>query len=156
MKLWGQQATQDIVGQEHLFPLNPMALVFPLPPLVGAKWDKNVVHAPEIPLPNFGQPGVPGMIGGFGRGMPGAGPGSKQPGAGPGSKQPGAAAGEVQDPFGDIPPGQVAPQPGGASGGTTGGGPAAAGADTSTYLLFRFFDFNVEPGKQYVYRVQLC
>ena len=67
--------------------------------------------------------------------------------ADPGKVKPG---GDDPEGYGDSP---TEPSPIG--GGTPAAGPAAAGAAASRYLLFRFFDFDVQPGKQYVYRVRL-
>ena len=102
-------------------------LVFPLGPLAGP-WNESVAHSPEIPLLGAGVPVIPVM-----QGPP---PTTKKP-VKPGG--PHAAA----DPWGP----EAQPAVPVVSN--------AIGASRLGYLLFRFFDFNVEPGKNYVYRVQL-
>ena len=144
VKRWGQQSMSDVVAPEHFFTPKPTALTFPLPPLSGSSWGESVAHPKEIPLLDLGQAGPAGMGGGFG-GI-GNGPATLPPA---GNVPPPAGAGGHDDPF-DNPT-----EPGAPTGGAPNEGPAVNGASASTYLLFRFFDFDVQPGKQYAYRVQL-
>jgi hypothetical protein len=146
---WAQRATQDVVSGEHFFPPKPENLAFPLGPLAGSAWGESAAHAPEIPLADSERLGT-------GRGGVLPGPVTPLPGAGP---QPPVAAGggDATDPYGDDPTGPAAPgapltPPGPGAGPTA---PANPAANSSSYLLFRFFDFDVQPGKQYAYRVRL-
>jgi hypothetical protein len=95
--------------------------------------------------PGFGGPRPFGMQGGF-RGGFGEGPGG--PGPGPG----GFGAGRRT--FGEGPEGGGRPGGGGGFTSMPGGtrDHLPKGVD---YLLLRFFDFSVEPGKKYKYRVKL-
>jgi hypothetical protein len=136
-KRWTQQQAQEHVAPEHFFTSKPTALVFPLGNLVGSTWNDSVAHPDEIP---FVDPQVAGGMAGGAM----APAGNKPPDAGT-VKPAGGDSDADDDP-------QAAPPPGG--GGTPAPGPVAAAA-TSRYLLFRFFDFDVQPGKQYVYRVRL-
>lgn len=116
-----------------------------------------------MPYPGMTMTGSPGMPG-----MPGM---STAPGI-PGV--PGGPGAGIIPPLGELPgmplPGQpTAPgqpsavatgptTPGSPGVGPTGPGRTVAGTTPRIevkYQLFRFFDFTVEPGKQYVYRVQL-
>lgn len=130
-------------------------LVFPLPPLVGRHWNENVVHEPDIPLmkeevtlsdseaaqermygrqPTPGRGGrggpVPGQPRGFGRGE-------------------GPLEADPDNPF--APKGEAVAQ-------VNVPEPERAATETKAlkYKLFRYFDFDVQPGKQYVYRVRLA
>jgi hypothetical protein len=150
LKRWGQPPMADMVAPEHLFQPRPTSLTFPLPPVTGSPWTESVAHPPEIPLLDLGQANPAGMGGGFGgRGIGPTAPPAGSPPTIPGPKPPDGAGGH-EDPYGDNPTEPVAPAGGGPS-----EGPAAPGAAVSTALLFRFFDFDVQPGKQYVYRVRL-
>lgn len=107
-------------------------------------------------MPGMSMPGMP-MPGGPGGGiipplgeLPGM-PGLPTPGAQPGAQPtPGAAPQPGQQAPGTQPASQPTP-PAGAPGTVAGPVPRLE----VKYQLFRFFDFTVEPGKQYVYRVQL-
>ncbi|MGD9126271.1 MAG: hypothetical protein PVH19_02735 [Planctomycetia bacterium] len=110
------------------------SLIVPLPQRTDRQWGEEVLHAPEIPLMD--------MTAQHGMGMPGM-VTPIQPG--------------VTNPGGMTPPGETPPE----------GLPPGIGNDTpntptdqveqkiSPYVLFRFFDFNVEPGKKYRYHVRL-
>jgi hypothetical protein len=151
------QSGVEVVATEYLHE----RLVFPLPPLMGRPWGDSVGHPPEIPIQKFGAMG-PGM-GPIGPGMgplePGMGPGMRpgmRPGMGPGMR-PGMGPGGLRGPGSGAAPSKEDPF----DNGNPGGPDAGAGAvndlpKAPDYLLLRFFDFTVEPGKQYVYRVQLA
>ena len=142
------------------------ALVFPLPSRADRDWGEEVYHEPEIPMLD---PNEINRMGMHGVGMPAA-----EVEAAPGPK------GDVENEDVDVPmgmgrvgaggmpmggmPGEgmmMGGMPGMARGGMVGGGMQGMGAngmvqeETSPYILFRFFDFNVEPGKRYRYRVRL-
>jgi len=115
-------------------------LTFPLGPLNGA-WDHRVVHPPEIPLAS--------SI------VEEAAPEAETTPAPP------------SDFLGLAPAAKPKPKSGAADAAPSASGPAPASAPSAAqavrkpaeeeakWLLFRAFDFNVEPGKQYQYRVQL-
>lgn len=140
---WAQIGGADIVEQKYIYP----TLVFPLPPLVGKQWDEQVAHAPEIPLPSLepgmGRTPMGGMMGdGFMEGMP---PGGRGMMGRPG--------------VGGVPPGMdpLNPQkPLGRDGKPVDPNALAEKDKPQEYLLLRFLDFDVEPGKKYVYRVKLA
>ena len=146
-------------------------LTFPLPTREDRDWDSEVVHPPEIPKQKLDQQqggGHPGgktgkenapdegktdgpdeligfpRAGGMGGGTRGGMGGGMMGGAMPGGAMPGGA------------------MPGGMGGGMAmrmGGRDRAMMGQKklSPYVLFRFFDFNAEPGKRYRYRVStLC
>ena len=100
-------------------------LTFPLGPLQYRGWGANVAHAPEIPLLNA-YGGTEGETG-------------DKTDFQNGGDNPRAEAGS--------PPGQY-----GRSSGIRGGG---NGPESAASKLLRFFDFTVEPGKSYIYRVSL-
>lgn len=170
-------------------------LVFPLPPLVGRDWGREVTHS-EIPLavdnvqleeekkPEAAAPddkakeepadlfagaagpagaGSPGMMGGRGGyGMEGGGRGGYGMG-GPGGM---GRGGYGMEGGGMMGRGGGYGMEGGGYGGEMGGrggmgaGPAGGGfgPDGNPLVkdwLLRFFDFSVEPGKKYKYRVRL-
>ncbi len=134
-------------------------LTFPVPRLTDRDWDDAVAHPPEIPLLNYDDqimtnlrdprqeeeefdpddPGAgllrtPGRVGGrMGMAMPGG------MGMEGGMGIPGGMGG------------RFAP---GARGGR--GRLGMNAKELSPYLLFRFIDLNVEPGKQYRYRVRIA
>ncbi len=138
MKRWAQPPAQDVIAQEHFFQARPTALAFPLPSLVGSQWGETVAHVPEIPLADS----VPGAA-------PTPPPDKVVPPKDTGPK-PAGDAGVPEDQYGDNPAEQAGPMGGGPTPGPA--APAAAGVPS---LLFRFLDFNVQPGKQYAYRVRL-
>ncbi len=121
-------ATQgEVVGKEYL----DEALAFSLPPVVMPDWTEAVAHAPEIPLTTAGEPGGPG--------------GSPQADDKRETKP------RPDDPFGVRQPQEPrAPTP------ETPVRGSVKDNRPPRYLLFRFIDFQVEPGKQYVYRVKLA
>ena len=159
-KEWGEVTSPDVVTPDFIDP----QLTFPLGPLVGRTWSANVTHPPEIAIPK-GQAEAAEMAGspetrpvdrGQNRGGAAATPFDDNP-FGPETKPPseavrgapvevpGAAPGAMVP--GAMPPGAMAP---GAM------APGVMAQEQKPYKLFRFFDFNVEPGKQYVYRVRLA
>ena len=145
-------------------------IVFPLPRRIDQDWDESVAHPPEIPLlsedyNNLKNPGDikaeeerpledpddpgaaldRGRAGmGVGRGMAGGMEMGMGPGMGmrPGMGMPGMEGGMMGGRLdrtgrrGGIAQGQTA-------------------EELSPYILFRFIDFNVQPGKRYKYRVRL-
>jgi hypothetical protein len=142
-------------------------LVFPLGPLMTASWGDEVAHPPEIPLASattspapvaapVAKPGAPASD--VPQDMP---PGAAKPAdlpptapatpaAAPGAAAPAAAGGAA---VAGAPTGAAAP----AGEGETAGEGHGHMADLANvkYLLVRFFDFTVEPGKRYAYRVKL-
>ncbi len=169
----------DVVDPHFIDPL----LTLPLPPLVGRDWGTNATH-PDIPLlgpdtPAFDeelkpatdqapvQPAKTGEDEGFGSSFqlqPGPGgpgfampprPSGNMPTMPPGYRNPGFGR-EGAGP-GFVPGGRYRGPEGRPSFGGPGGGPGqrtglAKGLD---FLLLRFFDYTVEPGKKYKYRVKL-
>ena len=117
-------------------------LAFPLGPLDGEHWDGSVAHEPEIGLVKKEKPS--GSAGGH------ASPGRQDSREAPAGGRERAPASD-SNPFGDeSKPEAVA---------KTVAGPAADVAEEQKdlgYRLFRFFDFTVEPGKRYIYRVKLA
>ncbi len=155
MSKWAQSGGTEVVEQKYLHE----RLVFPLAPLVGSQWNENVAHPDEIPILSTG---VTGMDMGMGMGMPG--------GRGVmGGEFPGGMGR-----FGGM-PGRMGPRGLGRPGGMPNAeddpfnternnplGTDIADAERiaeqnkpPSNLLLRFFDFNVEPGKHYVYRARL-
>jgi hypothetical protein len=147
-------------------------LTFPLPPLVGRDWGPEATH-PDIPLlantppleeevapVPVANPEAPGGNDPFSAANPnGLPPGMGAPGQGMGMRM-----GMGMGPEGGGRPGSFAMRRGmgGAEGGERGMGsaPGALGVRASlpkgvNFLLLRFFDFTVEPGKKYKYRVSL-
>jgi hypothetical protein len=153
MEKWANVGA-EVVAPEYV----NETLVFPLGPMEGRPWGESVGHPLDIPVQKANQLGP-------GTGVP---PGMMQPGAGGGNggtRIPRAAprdpvapgAGGRTPPAGDNPfggdrggPGAIGP------GGPGEPSPAAGPAKPPAFLLFRYFDYNVEPGKHYVYRVQLA
>ncbi|MGL6225894.1 MAG: hypothetical protein ACRC10_04610 [Thermoguttaceae bacterium] len=173
---WEGSGTEPVV-QEFLIPSSgsPVSFAFPLPPLTKKQFGQEVAFPPEVPLktdyeleqaklkqaeeeekskevvaakvltteellndPKAGSKAsstVSTQGGGMGRS--GSGPG----GSGPGGSGPGGYGG----PSGS----------GGPSGPTGVGGAGRAQQVSVPYYLFRYFDFDVEEGKNYVYRVKL-
>jgi hypothetical protein len=129
----------EIIPVDYVDP----ALTFPLGPLLGRHWTASVAHDPEIPV-------MRGM--GESTDMPpdmATGPMGDRMHVRPGLGGPAVEEG----PFGaEIRPGDPDRQH----------APMIA-SDMPSYVqqrklykLLRFFDFNVEPGKQYMYRVRLA
>ena len=178
---WAGGITQDVIDDR--FAESPLTL--PLPPLIGREWGAEATHPDiplainTPPLEVEGQP-LPAEAAaqdpanadagaGFGTAMPtqgpGAGMGPGRPGGefsgpGPGRGRMGPESGPGMGPtgrrFGGGPGG--GPEGGGSYRGGGSGQPATEhtflpkGVD---YYLLRFFDFSVEPGKKYKYRVKL-
>jgi hypothetical protein len=164
----------DVIDQRFF----EYVLTMPLPPLVGRDWGAEATH-PDIPLiadtppleeeivPLQEATPVPGQpIDAFGA-APGAPQGMMQPGP---QMRPGMQGmGQRFNPemmMGRRGPGMMMGEErgmGGPEGGLRGGGGAMPGTGTvrtslpkgQDYLLLRFFDFTVEPGKKYKYQVQL-
>lgn len=106
------------------------ALTFPLGPLVGREWGEEVAYPPYIPL---GEPRGP-------RSSDTPGESEPQPGDEPGADVPAGLGGTGG--ARSAPAERRSPGPPGAM-------------RQAEYKLFRFFDFTVEPGKRYRYRVRL-
>ncbi len=155
-------------------------LAFPLPPLVGREWGREVTHSDvplaidaveleedkaeteeakpattEEPTDLFGgsAPGVAGMGAqppGYAGGRGGYGGGRGGYGGGPGGygAEPGMMGGRGG--YG----GEESYGGGGYGGGR--GGMGQTGNPQAPHWLLRFFDFSVEPGKKYKYRVRLA
>ncbi len=154
-KDWGQ-ATQPPRIDLRFINSN---LCFPLGPLTGASWDASVAHEPEIPILTndmFGGAPIPPSE---------AAPEKKPADAEPFADQAGTP--EFGGALGGSRGGMPVGPPGGYSGMNPFGGrgqmPAgmmqggmAMDPNATEYLLFRFFDFTVEPGKRYIYRVKLA
>lgn len=129
VKLHNQWAVvaPEIVGQDYIDPVYTM----PLGPLVAAEWDESVAHPPEVPL---------------------AAKEELEQNAKLASEQPAAEAQQMPIGVPGILPGapQEAPQP---------AARPAAGKRVEKkiveYRLVRIFDFDVEPGKTYQYRVRM-
>lgn len=172
-KQWRQQTSiADVVSPEYLDPV----LTFPLGPRTDGPWGKSVAHPDEIPLLEIEGAGGIGAGGRAGVGMPGMGmPGMGMPGMG--MPMPGVGAGggvrrtRVPRAGGMGMPGVGGQQAGGAAiadpNNPFGVGDATADenaaltnlaeeAQAPAHLLFRYFDFNVSPGKRYIYRVRLA
>ena len=129
-KDWPQQQP-DVVEGKYIDPI----LTFPLGPLQNRGWGSNVAHAPEIPLFNpYG--GTEGE----------AGDRDAQNGR-QSSRGCRSAARKVQ---------RNTRHRGGSRNPTvrTDRG-RGYGGESAEYKLLRFFDFSVEPGKSYIYRVSL-
>lgn len=156
---------QQMVNPEYLHP----DLAYPLPPLVGQNWGPEVAHPPEIPLarneqrsmmqppveeeeeqaaPDEDLPDLPDLADGKSR------PAGRRPAArraGSSGRMVTAARRRPRGGYGGE--GYMEMGMGmGMEGPYAGGTPQK---EQTPYLLFRFFDFNVEPGKQYRYRVRL-
>jgi hypothetical protein len=155
IRQWQQARGNNVVGQEYL----ENRLTFPLGPLVGRDWDASVAHEPKIPILKSEarrDMGPAGMMGRSRQGGPGTermrgnqmSTGPQQ--AGPGMDRGGNAG--AGTPFDNNRAGALDRARGGQGENALSSNRWKAPA----YKLFRFFDFNVEPGKQYVYRVRLA
>jgi hypothetical protein len=163
---WSSSSSLEVVAPEYI----EETLTFPLGPLVNHNWDATVAHEPEIPLQTTGVPGqggnMPGPMGGALRGNArGLGPmgpmggimGGRMPSptrglsAGPAGSRAGQQDNSAEDtPFGTKSSNSDNPSSNeNAAANEQDKGPPA-------YKLFRFFDFDVESGKRYVYRVRLA
>jgi hypothetical protein len=141
-------------------------LVFPLAPLANSSWNDSVAHPPKIPLASVASDETPAVA-------PVVRPAGAPPDVPPSDMPPGGAAKPAADMPAAAPAAEGAPTPvaaaapgGGAPAAPAPGAEAAADGDAEThghtadvsaveYLLLRFFDFTVEPGKRYAYRVKL-
>lgn len=140
-ELGTQLGREEVVAKEYI----QEALVFPLGPLVSGVWGDSAAHAPEIPAQKPDQ-------GGMGTGMPGYGPTPpRRDGA---ATPPATAPPSSDDPFGRDPRGNTSmPGPGGEM--QRGNESSVNEPKSAAFSLFRFIDYTVEPGKNYVYRVRL-
>ncbi len=131
--LWSLSRDTDVVDSRFIL----RKLVFPLAPLARGHWDASVAHDPEITLETKDKPSASAAGGRDSREGPGGG-GDRAP------------AGE-STPFGgeESKSDNVAKT-------AAGTGNAAEEQKDLGFRLFRFFDFNVEPGKRYMYRVCLA
>ncbi len=157
MSKWAQSGGTEVVEQKYLHE----RLVFPLAPLIGSQWNENVAHPKEIPILSTGATGmgrgmgmgmgVPGGRGGMGGEFPG---GRGRLGGMPGGMgregfgRPGGMPNAEDDPFNTEKNNPLGPDPADAE-------KIAEQNKPPSNLLLRFFDFNVEPGRHYVYRVRL-
>jgi len=159
---WPQLA-QEVVDQEFVHDV----LTFPLGPLVGREWGAEVAHEPEIPV----------MVRGRDQWMEGQARTADDKDQDKSSKDDGPVEDnpELYDKKTSRRPGR-APEAEGVpgrfprrgtgrpfrgemgemdEGGLAGPGMGRLGKEPTPFLLFRFFDFNVEPAKKYRYRVRL-
>ena len=172
---------REVVSENYMYQSRTIALALPPPPMdEGYVWGEELAHVPQIPRmvlrddersgpytrvrPNHRMTVAPTSEGPDATKPAGEGPDVPDvPPDGTGTDRP-PAAGVRMDvaPTGGPMPAPAAP------GGPIVGGPMngpkyprgvpGEGLDreqSSPYKLFRFFDFTVEPGKQYRYRVQL-
>jgi hypothetical protein len=133
----------DVVNPQFL----DQRLTFPLGPLQGRTWSDqklagSLAHEPEIPVAAPGYPGG-GQMGNGGTPAPAPGPVSAKNGAEGDKGSEGEDPSETPGTGPGTPGGQVSPPP------------AAVDNKPLEYRLLRFFDFHVEPGRHYVYRVKL-
>jgi hypothetical protein len=148
---FGSMSNAEFVHPKYLDPKK--RLVYPLPVLNNRQWGESVAHKPEIPMLELGPGGTPINPMGPGFGGPGTMPSLGTPGtptaAGPAPE--GAATLSPEDRAAEnregMPGSPYQPPP------MTAGNPEENKAPT--YYLFRHLDFHVEPGKSYIYRVQL-
>ncbi len=152
---FGAASSAEVVDPDYI----EESLTFPLGPLANRHWGVEVAHEPDIPILEKGDfrganigPGVRmGPMGEPGRGRAAPRVRNNRAVRGPmleGGRTRESAADDT--PFGDKPEEADA---------NANAGAEAAAMDEKgipSYRLFRFFDYNVEPGKQYVYRVCLA
>lgn len=153
---WSSTKETELVAPQYLEP----RLVFPLGPLVNRRWDADVAHEPKIPVQRASDrtQGLEGRGGAAGIRPAGGRMGNEMLGVAGGGLANRMLGGDARG------GGQVDTD------GTPFGEEEAAGnrkerdeavqedvqdARNPEYRLLRFFDFNVEPGKRYVYRVCL-
>ncbi len=139
---WGQNMP-DVIEVKYRDP----SLTFPLGPLVNDTWGAEVAHEPEIPLlsPEAALGGAEGGRSAF------AGNEENRP-AGTSSFE---GVSQQQRPVGTPNRAPLRPNPPGRIVNDSGETPYHA-VQFARYKLFRFFDFSVEPGKSYLYRVRLA
>jgi hypothetical protein len=156
---WAKGGLGEVVDPRYL---SPDGLVYPLPPLVGRLWGKDATH-PDIPLISDATFGA--MVDAGAVSQPAAAAAQSVDETGFGSA---GSSSRGRGNFQDIGRGGRGWSDGDDGRGRSGrgydptdtdrgGGRGAsqiAAVNVSDYLL-RFFDFNVEPGKRYVYRVRL-
>ena len=163
----GFGASNNLLAPNFIHP----RLTFPLPTLADRDWDQAVAHPPEIPLLGYGDetmmqtlepdqekevpvdPDDPGFELERARGATGGRMGMGPGGMGPGGMMPGRMGPGME---GGMMPGRMGPGMEGGMGVRGRGGMGQFGMtaqELSPYLLFRFIDLNVEPGRQYRYRV---
>jgi hypothetical protein len=151
----------EIIAPSFLIPPIDIPMAFPLPPQPSPRWGPEIAHEPDIPFyyaatltenaedllegnilddPNADEPGR----------MPlGVRPGrSRRTGTGAMGQRSSRANGMNEGEGGRMMGGMQGVYRGTRRGMHVGGGPMIVG-------LFRFFDFTVEPGKHYRYRVRL-
>jgi hypothetical protein len=126
-KDWLQPQT-EVVESKYTDPI----LTFPLGPLQNRAWGANVAHASKIPLLNSGMDGETGDRAD--------------------AENPAAEAVPAADPH----RGQTGIRGGPRNPNVRTDRGAGYGGEAAAYKLLRFFDFNVEPGKSYIYRVRLA
>jgi hypothetical protein len=133
----------EVVPEQFLLNAGPQRLVMPLPPLVdpGRSSDASYdIVKPISPWEGNDQVGSPPEI---------------PVRASAGTPQDPAQAPPVPGP-GETPPDQIDPFNARQGSPTaTPEEPATVAGQDPDYLLFRFFDYTIEPGRQYRYRVQL-
>lgn len=155
-QLWASGPSTDVVDERFA----NRTLTLPLPPLVGRDWGKKATH-PELRLnlaeleadaESLANDQPSSFTSGFG--YPGAGL-SMRPGM--------QFAGNISGPYGSEPGSRR--YSGGRGGSSTNypGGVQSNASETSSilpagvdYFLLRFFDFTVERGRKYKYRVKLA
>ena len=155
---WQGVSATDVVGPEYIGSL----LVFPLGPMVNRSWDASAACEPEIPMLKVDEPGSqnPGAMSRSTAGRSGAGMSHPTrtfaaPRMRTATAQPGGHSGQADTadtPF-DTGSDHAATDAARGNQGEISG--AGNEKKAPAYKLFRFFDFNVEPGKKYVYRVCL-
>jgi hypothetical protein len=154
-KDWGAPA-QEMVDPRYSDP----SLTYPLGPWSDGTWGENVAHAPKIPVMSLtGNQVVAETVAEeeptetekpAGEGDVFANSTAKKGGAANATQQPQQGAANN--------PGMMNPymmQGMGPRGGYPGMGMTGMTDDSVEFRLLRYFDFTVEPGKRYVYRVQL-
>lgn len=131
------------------------ALTFPLPERTDRDWGEEVVHAPEIPLPRIetaSESAVATAASDASAEPPIAsdGPGglSQRSSGEPGGFREATSSRERRDDSRRSDEGRSSRR-------RTTAAAAQTAADDQPYRLFRFFDYRVEPGKRYRYRVRL-
>jgi hypothetical protein len=167
---------QDVVDPRFIRNPPTAYLAFPLPPVVDQIWGEEVAHLPQIPMiqktPYGMMPGETGMPMGEGMPMaPGATPAApatsptelpdaplldpRRTGFGPGMSSMEPGMGMDMGMGAEGVPSMIAPTP--EMGYSPDGLPGSRDGmlQEPRVRLFRFFDFTVEPGKRYKYRVKL-
>jgi hypothetical protein len=137
-KVYSLSREADVVNPKQII----RKLAFPLAPLARGHWDASVAHEPEILLERKEKSDSPSD--------------SRSPGGTRDSRET-PSGGDRAPASESVPFGGEEPKP------ATVAKTVAAASDNAAeepkdlgYRLFRFFDFSVEPGKQYMYRVRLA